>query len=821
MIQLTNVLNTQNKINIKIIEDSTLKILNHLVLTLIITLCSGMFGHTAFAGDFSEKTKNLTQKEGLFDLFGSKKTSAILLSVEKTNQPFIYLTSLMQGVGSNNIGLDRGQIGESRLVQFERYGDKLILRQLNSYFRANSNNPSERAALTEAFAESILYSFSIIAVDGEKLLIDVSDFTKQDFHGVAGSIKRTQQGSFSVDKNRSVINWEHSKTFPNNTELSAIVTFKGKPEGRYLSSVTPDARYVSIKFRHSFIALPDDGYQARRFHPYSGYFPFEYQDYSQPIDKPLAQKYITRHRLPLNKQGKVVKPITYYLDPGVPEPVRGALLDGARWWSDAFDDAGLKGGFEVKMLPENADPLDVRYNVIQWVHRSTRGWSYGSSVRDPRTGEIIKGHVTLGSLRVRQDYLIASGLLAGQDKNIAKSQAQEMALARIRQLSAHEVGHTLGIAHNFAASTQERASVMDYPHPLALLKNNKVDLSQAYDVGAGEWDNYVIKYGYGNLNSDALTNLISTTKKRGLKFISDREARSAGGSNPWAHLWDSGEKADEELTRLMAVRNKALSNMNAAILAPSQAHSDLRDAIVPIYLLHRFQVTAAAKIIGGVDFNYALNNEALLNEPVDSKWQSNALKSILKTLSPDYLTLPKELLNQLPAVSYGSSNSRESMGSQLGHQFDPLSFSEASARHSLVTLLHPARINRLVLQHALDDGQLSLEKLFDEMVNTTIKSNIKMKKHDLKRLVSQRTNSVVIEQLLALLHNKNLSLEARQTLKNKLTTFSAWLTKQGKKKHTLNKVHINWLALQLTLGIDSADFKVINSPAKLPPGSPI
>ena len=798
-----------------------MKILNHLVLTLIITLCSGMFGHTAFAGDFSEKTKKLTQKEGLFDLFGSKKTSAILLSVEKTNQPFIYLTSLMQGVGSNNIGLDRGQIGESRLVQFERYGDKLILRQLNSYFRANSNNPSERAALTEAFAESILYSFSIIAVDGEKLLIDVSDFTKQDFHGVAGSIKRTQQGSFSVDKNRSVINWEHSKTFPNNTELSAIVTFKGKPEGRYLSSVTPDARYVSIKFRHSFIALPDDGYQARRFHPYSGYFPFEYQDYSQPIDKPLAQKYITRHRLPLNKQGKVVKPITYYLDPGVPEPVRGALLDGARWWSDAFDNAGLKGGFEVKMLPENADPLDVRYNVIQWVHRSTRGWSYGSSVRDPRTGEIIKGHVTLGSLRVRQDYLIASGLLAGQDKNIAKSQAQEMALARIRQLSAHEVGHTLGIAHNFAASTQERASVMDYPHPLALLKNNKVDLSQAYDVGAGEWDNYVIKYGYGNLNSDALTNLISTTKKRGLKFISDREARSAGGSNPWAHLWDSGEKADEELTRLMAVRNKALSNMNAAILAPSQAHSDLRDAIVPIYLLHRFQVTAAAKIIGGVDFNYALSNEALLNEPVDSKWQSNALKSILKTLSPDYLTLPKELLNQLPAVSYGSSNSRESMGSQLGHQFDPLSFSEASARHSLVTLLHPARINRLVLQHALDDGQLSLEKLFDEMVNTTIKSNIKMKKHDLKRLVSQRTNSVVIEQLLALLHNKNLSLEARQTLKNKLTTFSAWLTKQGKKKHTLNKIHINWLALQLTLGIDSADFKVINSPAKLPPGSPI
>lgn len=798
-----------------------MRILNHLVLTLIISLSLGIFGTTAFADDFSDKTKNLTKKEGLFDLFGSNNTSTILLSVEKTNQPFIYLTSLMQGIGSNNIGLDRGQIGESRLVQFERYGDKLILRQLNPYFRAISNNPSERAALTEAFAESVLYSFSIVAVDGEKLLIDVSDFTKQDFHGVAGAIKRTQQGSFSVDNSRSVVNWTHSKTFPNNTELSSIVTFKGKPEGRYLSSVTPDARYVSIKFRHSFIALPDDGYQARRFHPYSGYFPFEYQDYSQAIEQPLAQKFITRHRLTLNKQGKVVKPITYYLDPGVPEPVRGALLDGARWWSDAFDNAGLEGGFEVKMLPANADPLDVRYNVIQWVHRSTRGWSYGSSVRDPRTGEIIKGHVTLGSLRVRQDYLIASGLLAGQDKDIAKSQAQEMALARIRQLSAHEVGHTLGIAHNFAASSQERASVMDYPHPLALLKNNKVDLSQAYDVGAGQWDNYVVKYGYGNLTPDALTNLINTTKKRGLKFISDREARSAGGSNPWAHLWDSGEKADQELTRLMTVRNTALSNINASILAPSQAHSDLRDAIVPIYLLHRFQVTAAAKIIAGVDFNYALSNESLLNKPVDARWQFNALKSILSTLSAGYLTLPKELLNQLPATSYGSSTSRESIGSQLGHQFDPLSLSEASARHSLVTVLHPARINRLVLQSALDTEQLSLEKLFDEIVNTTIKSNIKIKKHDLKWLISQRTNAVVIEQLLAALHNKNLSLEAHQILNNKLITLNTWLTKQGEKRNTLNKAHINWLALQLTSGIDNSDFKVIKMPAKLPPGSPI
>lgn len=798
-----------------------MKKINNIILTVIVLLSLVIVTSPVHADEFTDKTKELTKKSGFFTLFGSNDISSMLLSVNELNHPFIYVTSLMQGVGSNDIGLDRGQIGESRLVQFERYGDKLVLRQLNPYFRADTENLSEKAALTQAFAESILYSFSIVAIREKSVLIDVSDFTQQDFHNVAGTLKSNKQGHFSIDKSRSVINWKNSKSFPNNTELSAIVTFKGEPGGRFLSSVTPDARYVSIKFRHSFIALPDEGYQARRFHPYSGYYAFEYQDYSQPIDKPLSQKFITRHRLSLNKEGNVTQPITYYLDPGVPEPVRGALLDGARWWSQAFNKAGLEGGFKVKMLPVDADPLDVRYNVIQWVHRATRGWSYGSSVIDPRTGEILKGHVTLGSLRVRQDYLIASGLLAGQPRDTAKIQAQEMALARIRQLSAHEVGHTLGIAHNFAASANDRTSVMDYPHPLALIKDNKIDLSQAYSVGMGEWDDYVVKYGYSDLTTVQLTQLRQVSKQRGLRFISDSEARSAGGSNPWAHLWDNGKKADQELTRIMAVRNKALVNINATILTPSQAHSDLREAIIPIYLLHRFQVTAAAKIIAGVDFNYALSNENLLNKPVSSLWQSQALTSILSTLSADYLTLPTKLLSYLPAKSYGSYNSRESISAKVGRQFDPLSLSEASARHSLKTLLHPARINRLLLQHALDDNQLSLNQLLTQLIDSTIKSSANTQLKGLTWLVSKRTNGVVIEQLLALLHSPHLSFEAHQSLSHELNELQGWLVKKSKRKSTYNRLHISWLAKNLTSGIEDASFKIIRRPVKLPPGSPI
>ncbi|MCG7531404.1 zinc-dependent metalloprotease [Psychrobium sp. MM17-31] len=782
--------------------------------TLLSTLSFG-----AFAAKFDDKTKNLTAKKGLFTLYGGKNSSSMLLSVDKLEQPFIYVTSLMQGVGSNDIGLDRGQIGQSRLVQFERYGEQIVLRQLNTDYRAYTNNPSEELALTQAFAESILYRFDIVAKQGERFLIDVSKFSKQDFHGIASSLARSNQGSYSLDNSRSVINWGQSKSFPRNTELSSIVTFKGKPKGYYLSSVTPDARYVSIKFRHSFVALPEAGYEPRQFHPYSGYFSFGFDDYSQPIDKPLTQRYITRHRLQFDNNGKVVKPITYYLDPGVPEPVRGALLDGARWWKTAFEKAGLHNAYEVKMLPADADPLDVRYNVIQWVHRSTRGWSYGSSVVDPRTGEILKGHVTLGSLRVKQDYLIASGLLAGQANS--NQRAQEMALARIRQLSAHEVGHTLGIAHNFAASTNDRASVMDYPHPLITLENNKIDVHDAYGVGMGLWDDYTVAYGYGNLSDTQLKALRDKTMASGLKFISDSEARAASGSNPWAHLWDNGKYADQELSRLMKVRNKALANLDKSILDDSQAQSDLREALVPIYLLHRFQVTAANKIIAGVDFNYALRDEALTQQPVDGKWQRKALASVLSTLKSQYLVFPEQLLSKLPAKSYGTYNSRESASSQMGRQFDPLSLGEASARHSLNTLLNSARINRLMVQHAQNTKQLSVEEVIDALASATIEASEDYEDKGLVWLTTQRTNAVVIEQLLKLLHSNGLSVEAQQLVSTKVNELQKSLAKKGKRQNTSLKRHFAWLAQQLASGIKDSKHKVINQPAKMPPGSPI
>ena len=465
------------------------------------------------ASNYKEFVGNKKIQQGYFSFYLDNSNGKVYLEIDKFNQEFLFQSSLPQGIGSNDIGLDRGQLGDTRLVRFEKVGDKVLLRQINTDYRADTENALEKKSVTEAFASSIIWGFTVESEseinkeNQQKVIIDYTPFLLSDIHNVTDTLKRRKQGNYAIDKSRSFVYAPRSKAFPNNTELESTVTFKGSDAGNYLRSVTPDAKSVTVNLHHSLIKLPDDNYKQRAFHPYSGYWSQSYADYASAIDEPIIKRFIPRHRLtkkdPKAAMSEAVEPIIYYLDAGVPEPVKGALLDGARWWNQAFEAIGYKNAYQVKILPADADPMDVRYNVIQWVHRATRGWSYGSSVIDPRTGEIIKGHVTLGSLRVRQDYLIALGLTSPfVSENTDTSKMKEMALARIRQLSAHEVGHTLGIAHNFAASVNDRASVMDYPHPLIELVEDKIDLSNAYDDKIGVWDKYVIAYGYADVPAE-------------------------------------------------------------------------------------------------------------------------------------------------------------------------------------------------------------------------------------------------------------------------------------------------------------------------------
>lgn len=701
------------------------------VLVLGFSACGKSKAPAIESATIAEKVKKMKALPGFFPLYWDEKKGELWLEIPRFDTDFLYVTSLPGGLGSNEVGLDRGQMGEERLVRFTRSGPRVLLVQPNLAFRAPNGAEAERRAVEDSFASSVLAGFEVAAEEKGRVLVNASEFFLRDAHDAAGALKRSKQGTFKLDPKRSAFFLPRTKGFPRNTEVEVTLTLAGEEPGEFVRDVAPDPKSITLRERHSFVQLPDAGYVPRVYDPRAGFFPMTYADYASPIGEPLVRRFIFRHRLvkksPTASVSEPVQPIIYYLDPATPEPVRSALLDGARWWDEAFAAAGFSHAFRVELLPAGADPQDARYNIIQWVHRATRGWSYGASVTDPRTGEIIKGHVTLGSLRVRQDFLIAEGLLAPYEEGRAASPEMErMALARLRQLAAHEVGHTLGLAHNYVASTANRASVMDYPHPFARVRADRtVDLAEAYAAGIGEWDKVAIACGYtqfapGTDETVAIDGLVRAARERGLVFLTDQDARPPGGAHPLAHLWDSGTNAVDELKRVLEVRAAALARFGANAIKPGRPLATIEEALVPLYLSHRYQVEAAVKLVGGQGYTYALRGDGQTAlTPVPPVEQRRALDAVLASLAPATLRLPERLLEQLPPRPMGFPASRELFTRRTGLTFDALAPAEAAAEHVFFLLLHPQRTSRLVQQHAHDKQMPGLEEVITRILEAT------------------------------------------------------------------------------------------------------
>ena len=697
-------------------------------ISLVTLLFIGLNAHT----QFTDKSADYQKFKGFFDFYYDDTKDRIFLEVTQLEEEFLYVYSLSSGIGSNDIGLDRGQLGNEQVVYFKKAGAKLLLVQPNLRFRALTDNKLEKQSVEQAFAKSVLFGFPIIEESKGSYYIDITDFLMQDAHGVAARLKRAEQGTYKLDKTKSAFDFNRTKAFPKNLEFDAILTFKGDAKGSLIRSVTPNPNLVTVSQHHSFIELPDSDYTPREFDPRCGSYPFSYYDYATPVQQPILKRYVTRHRLKkkdLNAEvSEAVEPIIYYLDNGTPEPVRSALLEGGSWWNQAFESIGFKDAFQLRILPGDADPLDVRYNVIQWVHRSTRGWSYGSSVSDPRTGEIIKGHVSLGSLRIRQDFMIAQALMnqpfAERDDNY---QAMlEMALARIRQLSAHEIGHTLGFAHNFAASTNNRASVMDYPHPYIAIRDGNLNFDEAYDTGIGDWDKVTVAYSYSDFGADAeegeaLNYILEKAFQKGLRYISDQDARPQGGSHAQAHLWDNGTIPSQELERVLKVREKAISQFSIDNIRTDEPNTVLEDVFVPLYFFHRYQTEGAVKLIGGQNYTYAVKGAASPVVSVLSKEaQLNALDQVLSTIDPRTLMIPENVLKLFPPRAMGYPRTRESFKGVTGVSFDAISAAETAADFSLSLLLHPQRASRLVQNKAMEKNQLGLDEVLDQLIEVSI-----------------------------------------------------------------------------------------------------
>ena len=792
---------------------------------------------TVSAAEFTEIKERAESLPGFMPLLWDAKEGRLYANITSVSGPFIYYTALSQGVGSNDLGLDRGRLSDTQLVQFRRVGPRVLLEAVNTRYVANSPSASERAAVREAFASSVLWGFDVVSEEDDGVFIDLTALALSDATDLTVLLSGRGEGDYTIDETRSVINRERTKGFPDNTEIDALLTYTGRAKGDILATVAPRASAVTVHTHHSFVRLPDDGYTPLPYDPRAGYIDADdsdlVYDYATPIGEPMARAFARRHRLhkkdPSAERSEAVEPIIYYVDPGVPEPIRSALMEGASWWNQAFEAAGYIDAFQVRLLPADADPMDIRYNVIQWVHRSTRGWSYGMSVRDPRTQEILKGHVSLGSLRVRQDLLLAEGLLAPYgDEADSAAEAQAFALARLRQLAAHEVGHTLGLEHNFAASADNRASVMDYPHPyVTLTDEGAIDVSEAYAHGIGDWDKRAIVWGYqdfpdGTDAEVARAKIMGDTLAMGLHFIADRHARagrraSAGPAHPQASLWDNGADPVAELRRLMAVRARVLEQFSDAVIRAGQPMATIEEALVPAYLMHRYQVAAAAAVLGGQTFSYALRGDGQqVTAPVPAALQYAAIDALLDTLSPEALTLPASLLSLIPPRPPMTPTTRELFPRETGYLFDPLASAATAADLTLSTLVDARRgarmNNQLFMGEKLPSYNDVLTALVDRLWRKTTRGA--------QGAVQRRVQMVAVDALSGVLRQARAAPQVRAEALEAIVSIRDLAADGLANRDVAWRAHNRFVVARIDDLLEH-DGHFESEPVTIPPGSPI
>jgi hypothetical protein len=753
--------------------------------------------------------------EGLLNLAVEDDSGKVYLQIDKFPADFLYVPALQSGVGSNDLGLDRGQFERTRWIRFERYGNRVLLLEPNLKFRAETENALERRAVGEAFAQSVLAGFPIENAGDDGIKIDLGPLLLSDVTGIAALITELEQGTFEIDPERSAVDTSGIRNFPQNTLIPVVMTFKGSSPGDFIADVTPTPDALTVRVIHQFIRLPEDDYQPRDFHPRSGYFDLRYRDYAAPLDQAIEKRLIYRHPL---EPGESLK---YYVDNGTPEPVRSALLEGASWWSEAFEAAGFENGFTVDVLPADADPLDVRYNVIQWVHRSSRGWSYGGTVADPRSGRIIKGHVSLGSLRVRQDQLIAEALTAPFTESAARSDAaREMALARLRQLSAHEVGHTLGIDHNFAASFSGDASVMDYPHPnLYLDDSGKVRLDRAYERGISPWDVLTVRYGYSRFapgqEASGLAAILAEADEQGIAFITDRDARVPGSAHPGAHLWDNGTDVLERLDELLTIRQTGLQNFSTAVVDQGTPLFEMERRLVPVYLLHRYQLEACAKLLGGLFYDYRLKGEAAALAPVNARVQEQALEAMVKLLRPERLALPQNLRYLVPPPVNGYDRDREFFSGQTGVTFDHLSPVRAGADLVIRELLQSQRMARLAEQHALDPDLPGVTEVLDALL--AVSWGADTPRDGYLKAIKDEVEWRLVRGLMALSADQSAGDSTRESGTAALISLADDLQSRSRK----GDAHASAVRHEILKYLDQPPAIEKAAPDSVPPGSPI
>ena len=769
----------------------------------------------------------MDRRDGFLPIYLDPHQGRILLELPHDSTRALLMITQATGLGSNPIGIDRGASGDTYVARFDRDGDRVLLVLENWAYRSSSGSADHVRSVTEAFPPSTVAALPLLADESGKLLVDATDVALRDWNDVVGTLARSQQGTYALARDRSSVYRVYTKAFPDNTELDASLTFAAaNRSGPIVESIVPDGRAFTLRQHLSFLKLPDPGFRPRALDPRVGYFGVTFKDYARPVQEPLTVGWAARHRLervdPNNPASPIKEPIRYYVDRGIPEPIRSAVLEGVRWWEQAFDRAGLKGGFKVELLPEGVDPMDARYNVVQWENRNERGWSVGGALTDPRTGEMIKGMARLDSHRARTDYNLYAGLMGAA----ASAADTAFVLARVRQVSAHEVGHTLGLAHNYIASTYERGSVMDYPPPRVRLDaNGRIDLSQAYAVGPGAYDVWAIRWGYGVFppasEADSLRQTVKDGLAKGYLYLSDADARPEYGSDPRVSLWDDATTPLEFLETQSAVRRVAIKNFGERNIRPGEPIALLQERFVPVYFMHRFALNGTSKAIGGMQYSNAVSGDAQqATRPVPYQEQMSALRLMLAALKPEELAIPDTVLTLMAPGATSVTPAVELFGSRTRPAFDELSAAQTLAQMIVDMVLQRDRAARLVAFATRGSGpHLTLGGTIDALVAATWDA------HDPptpKLAALQRvTQRVVADKLLMLAADSEASPEVRAMAELKLSDLRGKArAKQAAAKGDDERAH--WLSIvnDFTRWIDKRELPKLSPSLVAPPGDP-
>lgn len=775
----------------------------------------------------ADAVANTTPMQGYFNLYWHAGSGKLYWEIDKLDTEFLYQVSMASGLGSNPIGIDRGQLVDTFVLSAKRIGPRVLLMQPNYRYRAISDNAMERQAVEDAFAPSVIWGFDIVAATGDNILVDATDFFLRDAREVPETIARRNQGSFTFDKSRSAFYLENTKTFPENIEIETMLTFTSKNPGGLVNGVAATGNAITLRQHHSIVKLPDPGFKTRLADPRIGTSGPTIANYSADIGEDMYVRLVARHRLekkdPNAARSEAVEPIIYYVDSGTPEPIKSALIEGASWWNQAYEAAGFIDAFQVRELPEGVDAQDVRYNMIHWTHRLTRGYSYGGSVMDPRTGEIIKGNVNLGSLRLRQDYLHGQGLIPAFDYLSAvagdNSASVNMALDRVRQLSGHEVGHTLGFPHNYLGSSYGRESIMDYPAPLVeITAEGKLDLSNAYVQRIGEYDKLAIRYSYeqfppGADEAEELEKIVQESLDRGLLFMAHTDNAFVGAGHQYASVWDNGSNLVDQLKHEIEVRRIGLSNFGPELIRDGEPLSTLEYVLLPLYMHHRFQLNSAAQSIGGADYRNALRGDGQIPfKIIEGEEQRDALETVLSTLDLDFLTLPEKILELIPPPANRYTQGEDFPG-RTGLLFDALGAAEASAAFTVQTVLQPERMARLVAYGSQGDYP-NLEEVIDRLIAVTW--GAEAPDNEYQRQILNITQRVTVDALMVQASNVDNAGEVKAVLADRLNKLAQQLDRRRNAS-----AHQAAVVADIRRWQQRPDDAIPGQPLQMPPGDPI